>query len=129
MKTIRNTQWLIAVSVLSYGVAAGNSWGTLIVIFFVFGLLLCGLASWVWRLTVIPVFFAAIVDCWLAFISWSLFTGELQSIQENANYQNLKLNYIHFFTIDSIASFTIFSLSLIYITASALNIKKFLNNK
>ena len=104
MAMIRTIQWLISVTVLIYGVALLREMGLTALLFVGVGLFYCALAAWAARLTILPLLVAAIANIALAWASWRMWVGELESVAVNAEYRGHKATFADYLTLDGIAS-------------------------
>ena len=118
MAMIRIIQWLISVTVLIYGVALLGVMGVTAVLFVGAGLVYCALAAWAARLTITPLFAAAIANGALAWASWRLWTGSLESVAVNAEFHGHTATYADYLTLDGIASSVVLLLLAGYIGAA-----------
>ena len=124
MAIIRSIQWLISLSVLTYGVALLREMGLTALLVVGIGLVYCALAAWAARLTTLPLLVAVIANGALVWMSWRLWTGSLESVAANAEYHGHKAAYADYLTLDGIASSVVLVLVAGYVGAVILKWKE-----
>lgn len=124
MAIIRKIQWLISLSVLIYGVALLREMGLTALLLVGVGLIYCALAAWAGKLTILPLLVAAIANSALAWASWRMWMGALESVAVNAEYRGHKILYADYLTLDGIASSVVLALVAWYVVALTLHWKE-----